>query len=154
MLRHFFKKKAGLALLSAVLLLSAACTEDYVCPVPNVDRFEFYLTMPSHEVMVSKMVSRTSTGAKCGYNGHGVVVFRYSSEDIDVFAFDATCPSSEACMSSAKGYVKDDTYGHGVCQNCGSSYSLVDGRHSDKKIMLRPYSVQRMGIDYYRIGNY
>ncbi len=150
MLRHFFKNTACLALFGAVLLLAAACDEEYVCPIPNIDRFEFNVIMPSHEIMTSN----AAAGARYGYNKHGVIVFRYSSEDIDVFAFDATCPNSEACMNSPKGYVKDDTYGHGVCQNCGSSYSLMDGKHSDKKIMLRPYLVQRMGKDYYRISNY
>lgn len=149
MLCHFLKKKVRLAVLSAILLLSA-CEEDYVCPIPSVDRFEFNVLMPSHEIMVSNV----KAGAQYGYGRHGVIVFRYSNLDGDVFAFDATCADSEACMSAAKGYVKDDGYGHGVCQRCGSTYSLTDGRHSSKKLMLRPYNVQRFATNYYRVSNY
>jgi nitrite reductase/ring-hydroxylating ferredoxin subunit len=69
-----------------------------------------------------------------------------------VFAFDATCPNSEECLTSG---VVEHRDGYGVCKKCSSRYSLIDGKHADKKIKLRAYYVQPLAnaTDYFRVYN-
>jgi nitrite reductase/ring-hydroxylating ferredoxin subunit len=145
MLRYFFKKKLQFALLSFVF---GACQSEFVCPIPNVERFEFQILMPASEIMTAKM--RTGYGYK---KSKGVIVFRYNSADHEVFAFDATCPDSETCMEADNGKIAHDGNGYGVCQRCKARYSLSDGRHTSKKIMLRPYGVEKMATDFFRVRN-
>ncbi len=146
MLHHFLKKKILLSLLG-VAFISVGCEKEYECPIPNIERFEFSVIMPSYEFPAVKTMSNY------GYKKHGVVVFRYNSYDNEVFAFDATCPDSEECMESTKGYIVHDGLGYGVCQRCNSRYHLTDGRHSSKKIMLRPYNVEKISTEFYRVHN-
>ncbi|MDR1416552.1 MAG: hypothetical protein LBJ57_03920 [Prevotellaceae bacterium] len=148
LLRFFNNKKPATCL--AVALLAIACTKEYECPVPNVGRFEFDVLMPAYEVMKANVQPR------CGYNNHGVIVYRYNNAPNEVFAFDATCPNSEECLSAGVvEYSNSDGNGYGVCKKCKSRYSMVDGRHTDKRIKLRTYFVQPLpdATDWYHVHN-
>ncbi|MDR3189229.1 MAG: nitrite reductase (NAD(P)H) small subunit [Prevotellaceae bacterium] len=148
MLLHFNHKKLRLLCLPLALLASA-CTKEYDCPVPAAERFDFNVHMPAYEIMTAKVNSG------CGYNKHGVIVFRYHNAVDEVFAFDATCPASGECLASGVvEHLKSDVYGE--CKRCKSRYSLIDGKHTDKKIRLRAYAVQPMpnATDWYYVRNY
>ncbi|MDR0415035.1 MAG: hypothetical protein LBH84_06435 [Prevotellaceae bacterium] len=147
MLPIFLKSKTLHSCL-AVALLTVACTKEYDCPVPDVGRFEFDVHMPAYEIMTAKLTSRY------GYNRHGVIVFRYNNAPNEVFAFDATCPDSEECLASGVvEYINGSGSLHGACKRCGSRYSMVDGKHADKRIKLRAYPVQPLpnATDWYRV---
>ncbi|MDR1342237.1 MAG: hypothetical protein LBK18_03155 [Prevotellaceae bacterium] len=148
MLSRFFNNIKPLMYL-AVALPAVACTKEYDCPVPSIGRFGFDVHMPAYEIMAAKSIPQY------GYNKHGVIVFRYNNAPNEVFAFDATCPNSEECL--AAGVVEhsnDDGNGYGVCKKCKSRYSLIDGKHADKRIKLRAYFVQPLNFtDYYRVYN-
>jgi nitrite reductase/ring-hydroxylating ferredoxin subunit len=131
-----------------LLALAAACTKEYDCPVPDSGRFEFSVYMPSYEIMTVKVTPNV------GYNKHGVIVFRYHNAPNEVFAFDATCPNSEECLAS--GVVEHITSDvHAECKKCKSRYSLIDGKHTEKRIRLRAYLVQPMpnATDWYYVTN-
>jgi nitrite reductase/ring-hydroxylating ferredoxin subunit len=128
--------------------LAPACTKEYDCPVPGVERFEFSVYMPSYEIMTAKV------NPSFGYNRHGVIVFRYHNASNEVFAFDATCPNSEECLAAGVvEHIKSDVYAE--CKKCKSRYSLIDGRHTEKKIKLRAYLAQPMpnATDWYYVTN-
>ncbi|MDR2814296.1 MAG: nitrite reductase (NAD(P)H) small subunit [Prevotellaceae bacterium] len=129
--------------------LTAACTKEYDCPVPGVERFKFSVYMPSYEIMTAKVVPN------CGYGKHGVIVFRYNNAQDEVFAFDATCPNSEECLASGVVALAEPNV-YADCNKCKSRYSLIDGKHTEKRIKLRAYYVLPMpnATDRYYVSNY
>ena len=155
MLYHFLKNRAFLALLGGFALLLTACTKEYVCPIPNVDLFSFNETMPAANIMTVKVRnSGCDSKGRCGYNGHGIIVYHYL--DGEVHAFDATCPDSEECIASSAVKFDGDGKVTATCGRCGSQYYLRDGKHLKKKILLRPYNVGRIPNteEQYRVSNF
>ncbi|MDR0567315.1 MAG: hypothetical protein LBG47_09835 [Prevotellaceae bacterium] len=135
-------------LLLCLAALTAACTKEYDCPVPGVAHFEFSVHMVAHEIMTAKVTPGF------GYKGHGVIVFRYHNAANEVFAFDATCPNSEECLASGVvEHIASDV--HAECKKCKSRYSLIDGKHTEKRIKLRACFVQPMpnATDWYYVSN-
>ncbi|MDR2937713.1 MAG: hypothetical protein LBU92_02085 [Prevotellaceae bacterium] len=149
MLYRFFKKNRQFALFF-LALLALGCTEDYTCPIPNIDRFTFNVIMPIHELETAK------TQGNGGYKKHGIIVYRFLDADGDVHAFDATCANSAECVEN--GVVVFDGVGTvtATCRRCRSQYYLRDGKHLQKKVMLRPYIVQHIAntMEQYRVSNY
>ncbi len=146
MLYQFIVKKVQIVLLSFILLLPG-CSDEYVCPVPNVPLFSFDVLVRTSEPLTAKTVSGY------GYKLHGIIVYHHY--DNEVFAFDATCPDSEECISSGVVAFDGDARVTGTCKRCHSQYNLMDGHHASKEIMLRPYNVQRIAntAEQYRVSN-
>ncbi|MDR3366185.1 MAG: nitrite reductase (NAD(P)H) small subunit [Prevotellaceae bacterium] len=144
-----FRHKKKLLLCLSLAALAAACTKEYDCPVPGGVRVDFDVCMPAYDIM------KATVRPNSGYNQHGVIVFRYHNAPNEVFAFDATCPNSEECLASGVvAPVKLEVYAE--CRKCKSRYSLIDGRHTEKKIKLRAYFVIPMlnATDCYYVRSY
>jgi nitrite reductase/ring-hydroxylating ferredoxin subunit len=144
----FFRHKKKLLLCLSLAALAAACTKEYDCPVPGGAIVNFDVYMPAYDVR------KVEVHPNSGYNQHGVIVFRYHNAPNEVFAFDATCPNSEDCLASGVvAPVKLEVYAE--CRKCKSRYSLIDGKHTEKKIKLRAYLVSPIPdlTDWYHVSS-
>ncbi|MDR1226529.1 MAG: hypothetical protein LBK47_06475 [Prevotellaceae bacterium] len=147
------------------MFVTSSCEKSYQCPVPAVEPFSFDVNLASKEFMalqsllaaVVKNNGCGSTNGTCGYNNHGIIVFRYVYDN-EIFAYDATCPNDSICISSRSAKVEINKTGNsaqGICSRCKSVYSLIDGRHSQKRIELRRYNVTPYSgyTNQYRVSN-
>ncbi|MGL4364054.1 MAG: hypothetical protein ACRCSB_02485 [Bacteroidales bacterium] len=123
------------------------CSQEYICPVPNIKAFSFDITMPNYNTMDAKIKNGI------GYNGHGILVYHHY--DGAVYAYDATCANDSECVKN--GVIRFDGQGHptATCRRCRSQYYLLDGKHLKEKLLLRQYGVQKIlyTSDQYRIFN-
>jgi nitrite reductase/ring-hydroxylating ferredoxin subunit len=146
------------------LFLASSCEKPYQCPVPAIELFSFDINLNNSEFAplqsslgaVTKNSGCGSPNGTCGYNNHGIIIFRYVYDN-EILAYDATCPNDSACINSKSARVEvDKTNPSQVqCSRCKSVYSLVDGRHNQKRIELRRYNVYPLPnyTKQYRVSN-
>lgn len=142
-----------------------SCEKEYMTIVPNIDPFEFDVNLdnPKYQklkngsfssVLVTNGCGSLSGLGVCGYNSHGILLFRYL-EETEIYAYDATCSNDTACLKYGVVEQSSQYPANGVCRRCGSSYNLIDGKHTEKKLMLRRYGVMPIGsyTGQFRVSN-
>jgi nitrite reductase/ring-hydroxylating ferredoxin subunit len=109
-----------------LLLPGSSCKKETTCNgVPNVSvYFQIQLNMGYPTLNVPGN-NETFTG---GYNGDGVLVYRYTSNQF--YAYDCTCPYDGQSNSKAIINTSSVSSLYATCPVCGSSFLLSTGSPS------------------------
>jgi len=103
------------------LLVFTACDKDFKSSVPDVPvYFQGNLAQPDFSSLTS--INNVVKVANYGYRRHGVLVYRYDTENF--YAFDATCPND---LIDGSVEVSKDKPHEVTCPICKRVYSLMNG---------------------------